>query len=78
MACGDGAFAATVKGGVATVIGKDCKAKGKIGAWLVLTEGDYNKGKFFIKDLKSVIVDGDQIKEDTFYSLMAGEFVEVK
>src|SRR3954469_6195314 len=66
---GDNCRASTVKGGVATVIGKNGRCKGAIGAWLVITEGDYDSNRdFYIKDLKSVLVDGEIIKANTFYS----------
>jgi len=79
MVCGDNGSASTVKGGVATVIGRNGKAKGSIGAWLVIADGEYDKrGEFYIKDLKSTIVDGKKIKADTWYKLSRGRFVVVK
>lgn len=63
---------------VAMVTGKDCKAKGALGCWIVLTERDgWNGEKCPIKDVKAFKVDGEKIKPDTFYQLMNGEAVEV-
>ena len=59
--------------GIAIVTGRNSKAKGALGCWLVLTERDsvYN-----IVDMKAVKVDGEKIKTDTFYKLKNGEVVE--
>ena len=50
-------------------------AKGKIGNWIVLAE--YDDVNDEIIDIKSVKIDGEKIKEDTYYELKNGEFVEV-
>jgi len=72
--------AATVEGkeSIAMVTGMKGKAKGKKSCWLVLAEWEERKDGWHIKDVKSVAVDGKKIKEDTFYTLKGGEFVEVK
>ena len=58
--------------------GKDCKAKGALGCWLVLTErGEWNDGCYSIKDVKAFKVDGEKIKPNTYYKLIDGEAVEV-
>ena len=69
--------AATVEGkdSVAIVTGKDSKARGSLGCWLVLTERDEN---YHIKEVRAVKVDGKNIKADTFYELVGGEFKEVE
>ena len=72
--------AATVEGkeSIAMATGIEGKAKGKKSCWLVLAEWKERKDGWHIKDVKSVAVDGKTIKEDTFYTLKGGEFVEVK
>ena len=65
--------------GVAIALGINGKAKAALSGWLVLTEWKYNKQEYMWHrvDLKSVQVDGEKIKADTFYQLVDGEFVEV-
>jgi hypothetical protein len=68
-----GAFSsATVNGreSVACVIGFNSKAKGIKTCWLVLTERNTDHS---IKSIKAFEVDGINIKENTFYSLVNGE-----
>lgn len=61
---------------IAIAAGKDCKAKGTLGSWLVLTERDeWNGDCYPIKDIKVVKVDGERIKPDTYYELTNGEVV---
>lgn len=69
--------AATVEGSdsVAIVTGYKGKAKGALGCWLVLTERD-NEGH--ILDVQTAKVDGDNIKPDTFYTLVNGKITETK
>ena len=55
-------------------IGVNGKIKGKKGDWIVLAEYDDN---FLPLCVKSAQIDGEKIKEDTFYQLKNGEFVEV-
>lgn len=59
---------------VAISIGWRSKAKGALGCWLVLAECRSKE----VIDVKSVQVDGDRIKVNTFYRLKNGEFVECK
>lgn len=54
-------------------IGVNGKIKGKKGNWIVLAE--YG-GKRLHLCVKSAQIDGEKIKEDTFYQLKNGEFVE--
>ena len=63
------------KNGAAVALGLGGKVKGKLGAILVLTETD---GEGNIIDFAVERVDGERIKEDTFYELRDGEFCEVK
>ena len=57
------------------IAGKDSKIKGKIGCAICLVEYDNN---FNIVGVKSALIDGKIFKEDTYYKLENGEFVEVK
>ena len=67
-------------------IGKNCvmmsagnegKAKGKIGSWIVLTEWK-SRGNESIPTVVAKRIDGTEVKEDTWYTLKNGEFVEVE
>ena len=55
-------------------------AKAKVGSWITLSEWRYDseKRKNVPVCVKTEQVDGERIKEDTFYKLENGEFVEVK
>lgn len=64
------------KGSVALATGMLAKAKGEKGAWIVVTECEQIGGEYFIKDVKCAFVDGEKIKENTYYILMNGEFKE--
>ena len=73
--------AATVEGkeSVAIVTGRDGRARGALGCWIVLTErGDFDGVTFPIKEVKAFKVDGVNIKENTFYRLVDGKPVEVE
>lgn len=73
--------AAIVKGkeSIAIVTGYKSKAQGNIGNWLVLTErGKWDGYSYPIKDVKTVKVDGNIIKENTFYMLINGKIEEVE
>ena len=61
-------------------IGIDNIAKARKGSWITLAEWKYdvNKNKYIPVCVKSEQVDGKKIKEDTFYKLENGEFVEVE
>ncbi|RHF76982.1 hypothetical protein DW668_05020 [Bacteroides stercoris] len=74
-----GAASATGKESIALAAGKDCKAKGALGCWIVLTErGEWDENTYPIISVKAFKVDGKSIKEDTFYTLINGEAVEMK
>ena len=74
-----GAASATGKESIALAAGKDCKAKGALGCWIVLTErGEWDGNTYPIISVKAFKVDGKSIKEDTFYTLINGEAVEMK
>ena len=71
--------AATVEGkeSIALATGIKSKAKGKIGCFIVLAEWKEINYEYHLIDVKSAKVDGENIKEDTFYTLKDGKFVEV-
>ena len=74
-----GAASATGKESIALAAGKDCKARGALGCWIVLTErGKWDGNTYPIISVKAFKVDGKSIKENTFYSLVNGEAVEMK
>ena len=58
--------------------GNDSKAKAKKGSWITLSEWDYVNDKYTPVFVKTERVDGERIKEDTWYKLRGGEFVEVE
>ena len=60
-------------GSVAITIGYASRAKAKKGSAIVVCERDTN-GKLIA--IKAAIIDGVILKEDTYYSLKDGEFVE--
>ena len=52
-------------------------AKAKKGSWITLSEwARDNNGNYIPKCVKTEYVDGERIKEDVFYQLVNGEFVE--
>ena len=80
VATNTGAYsAATVEGreSVAISLGIEGKAKGALGCWLVLAEWERLEDGWHRTDVKCGLVDGDNIKPDTYYVLKNGEFVEV-
>ena len=73
-----GAASALNSTAVAVAWGKDGKARGIKGAHIVLAEwGDWNGKEYPFICAKMAMVDGEKIKENTFYTLKNGEFVEV-
>lgn len=61
------------KESIAIVTGKDSKACGALGCWLVLTERDERN---VIIEVKAVRVDGEKIKSNTWYKLENGQIIE--
>ena len=57
--------------------GNDGRARGKIGSWIVLTEWK-SRGNESIPTVVAKRIDGIEVKEDTWYTLKNGEFVEVE
>ena len=75
-----GNYSATIvegKESIALAAGIKSKAKGKIGCFIVLAEWKEINYEYHLVDVKSAKVDGENIKEDTFYMLKSGKFVEV-
>ena len=58
--------------------GHDSRAKAKKGSWITLAEWffDDNVGKWRPKCVKTEYVDGERIKEDTWYKLVKGKSTE--
>ena len=72
------------KNSVVMASGYNSIAKAKVGSWITLAEwvdtGEEDEREYRIyvpKCVKTEYVDGERIKEDTFYKLVDGEFVEV-
>ena len=79
-----GTAAVTGRHGKASAIGKQCVAvawgqyslaRGSVGNWLVVSERDDDGN---IIDAKIVRVDGEAVKENTWYTLQNGEISEVE
>lgn len=70
--------AASAKGveGVAVSVGIEGYARGKKGGWIVLAEWKEIDNEWHRSDVKAFMVDGANIKEDTFYKLTDGQLVE--
>ena len=58
--------------------GNNSIAKGKKGSWITLAEWKFDKKEnaYIPICVKTERIDGEKIKEDTFYKLKNGEFVE--
>ena len=66
-------------GSVAIVTGSDSEAKAGLGSAIVIVErGEFNGKTYPLLNIKAAIVDGEKIKADTWYTLINGEFREVK
>ena len=65
------------KGSVALSVGRDTRAKGSLGSWIVLTQCHKSEedGQDYIDLVKVAKVDGERIKADTWYTLKEGKFV---
>ena len=59
--------------------GHGSKVKAKKGSWITLSEWEYSDDKemYIPVCVKTEQVDGERIKEDTYYVLKGGEFTEV-
>jgi len=59
---------------VCSAIGGNSKIKAKIGSWIVLAEYDNYKPIC----VKTALIDGKKLKEDTYYTLKNKKFIEVE
>jgi hypothetical protein len=76
-ATGDsGSASATGDNSIAFTTGIDGRVAGKKGIWLVASEWKETDGKWHRVRVKTVRVDGKKIKEDTFYKIVKGKWVE--
>ena len=66
------------KHSVVCCAGHGGKVKAKIGSWITLAEWDMQGEEYIPVCVKTVKVDGKIIKEDNWYTLKNGEFVEVE
>ena len=68
------------EGSVGANIGVNGIIKGVKGTWITLAEykWDYDSKKLLCICAKSSLIDGEILKENVFYKLENGEFVEVK
>ena len=77
---GDGAkIGSSGEDSVICCAGAGSITKAKKGSWITLTEWEFDddKKRYVPVCVKTEYVDGERIKEDTFYQLRDGEFVEV-
>ncbi len=68
--------AASGENGMSVVRGNGVKAKGGLGAVIVIAIE--NDDDYAIKEWKAGVIDGKTLKADTWYTLKDGEFVEVE
>ncbi len=61
--------------GIACARGNGCKVRGGIGAVLLIAEE--NERSYGLASWKAVVVDGETVKADTWYTLCDGKLVEV-
>ena len=79
-----GASSAGDKESIAVAWGYKSKAKGVLGSHLVFADWEGDENRYWdqklwsLKGAKMVQVDGETIKEDTWYTMENGEIVEVK
>ena len=67
------------KNSVVCCAGANSWVKAKKGSWITLSEwGNNDEGEYVPIFVRTMQVDGETIKEDTFYRLKNGEFVEVE
>ena len=79
-----GASSAGDKESIAVAWGYKSRAKGVLGSYLVFADWEGNEDNYWtqsewtLKGAKMVQVDGENIKEDTWYTMQNGEVVEVE
>ena len=64
------------KNSVICCAGHNCQVKGKIGSWITLAEWKIIDNEYKPVCVKTEYIDGERIKEDVFYQLKDGKFVE--
>ena len=69
-------LATTGENSVIANIGINGQAKGIIGTWITLAEYKWSEGKYICILCKCTKIDGIIIKENTYYKLEDGEFIE--
>lgn len=57
--------------------GERTSVKAKKGSWITLTEWEHKDDRMYPVCVKTEYVDGKRIKEDTWYELKKGKFIEV-
>ena len=62
---------------VVMAAGYNSQAKAKKGSWITLAEWDRLDGNWTPVCVKTEQVDGERIKEDTWYKLINGQFTEI-
>ena len=67
---------ATGRQGLSVARGNNVRVKGGIGAVLVIAEENENENDYSVKEFATAIVDGKDIKADTWYKLENGKLVE--
>ncbi len=72
----DACIGSSGKNSVIMCAGIDSKVKAKKGSWITLAEWQNIDDEWTPVCVKTEQVDGERIKEDTFYRLKGGEFVE--
>ena len=63
---------------IALAWGYKAKAKGVVGAHIVIADWEENEEEWTLKSAKMVRVDGEKIKADTWYTMENGEIVETE
>ena len=74
----DTVVTSTGKNSVVMCAGNASKAKAKKGSWITLAEWEMIDDVYTPVCVKTEQVDGERIKEDTFYKLENGKFVEME
>ena len=72
----DARIGSSGKSSVIVCAGNNSKVKAKKGSWITLAEWKHIDNEWIPVCVKTEQVDGERIKEDTFYQLEGGEFVE--
>ena len=79
LAVGTHASATAAAQGVGVAVGYETRARGAVGAWLVLSENHIDDNDEVILDcVRCAKVDGKKLLADTWYMLKNGHFVQVE